>query len=60
MLGKTIGNRPGVRILDLKKKLCPDGVYTADVDGIQVRSDGVHLTDEGVQWLTPWLEKSLR
>ncbi|MGB7869318.1 MAG: SGNH hydrolase domain-containing protein, partial [Mycobacterium sp.] len=60
LLGKTIRNRPGVRILDLKKKLCPDGVYTADVDGIQVRSDGVHLTDEGVQWLTPWLEKSLR
>jgi hypothetical protein len=60
LLGKTIRNRPGVRILDLKKKLCPEGVYTAKVDGIQVRSDGVHLTDEGVQWLTPWLEKSLR
>ena len=48
------------RILDLKKKLCPEGVYTAKVDGIQVRSDGVHLTDEGVKWLTPWLEESLR
>jgi peptidoglycan/LPS O-acetylase OafA/YrhL len=60
LLSKTIGHRPDVRILDLKKKLCPDGVYTADVDGIQVRSDGVHLTQEGVQWLTPWLEKSLR
>jgi peptidoglycan/LPS O-acetylase OafA/YrhL len=60
LLGKTIGNRPDVRILDLKKKLCPRGVYTAKVDGIQVRSDGVHLTDEGVQWLTPWLEQSLR
>jgi peptidoglycan/LPS O-acetylase OafA/YrhL len=60
LLAKTIGKRPDVRILDLKKKLCPEGVYTAKVDGIQVRSDGVHLTDEGVQWLTPWLEKSLR
>jgi peptidoglycan/LPS O-acetylase OafA/YrhL len=60
LLGKTIGNRPDVRMLDFKKKLCPQGVYTADVDGIQVRSDGVHLTDEGVQWLTPWLEESLR
>ena len=49
MLRKTIGNHPDVRILDLKKKLCPDGVYTAKVDGIQVRSDGVHLTPEGVQ-----------
>jgi peptidoglycan/LPS O-acetylase OafA/YrhL len=60
MLGKTIGNRPDVRILDFKKKLCPEGTYTAKVDGIQVRSDGVHLTEEGVQWLTPWLEQSLR
>ncbi len=60
LLGKTIGQRAGVRVLDLNKKLCPAGVYTAKVDGIQVRSDGVHLTDEGVQWLTPWLEKSLR
>jgi lysophospholipase L1-like esterase len=49
-----------VRILDFKKKLCPEGTYTAKVDGIQVRSDGVHLTEEGVQWLTPWLEQSLR
>jgi peptidoglycan/LPS O-acetylase OafA/YrhL len=60
MLANTIGSRPDVRILDLKKKLCPQGTYTAKVDGIQVRSDGVHLTEEGVQWLTPWLEDSLR
>ncbi|MGB6209529.1 acyltransferase family protein, partial [Mycobacterium sp.] len=43
LLSGTIGRRRGVRILDLNKKLCPDGVYTAKVDGIQVRSDGVHL-----------------
>jgi peptidoglycan/LPS O-acetylase OafA/YrhL len=60
LLGKTIGQRPNVGLLDLKKKLCPEGVYTPKVDGIQVRSDGVHLTAEGVKWLTPWLEESLR
>ena len=60
LLSRTIGQRAGVRILDLNKKLCPEGVYTASVDGIQLRSDGVHLTQEGVNWLTPWLEKSLR
>ena len=60
LLNRTVDHHAGVKILDLNKKLCPDGVYTADVDGIQVRSDGVHLTPEGVQWLTPWLEKSLR
>jgi peptidoglycan/LPS O-acetylase OafA/YrhL len=60
LLAKTIGNRPDVKVLDLKKKLCPDGVYTAKVNDIPVRSDGVHLTDEGVKWLTPWLEQSVR
>ncbi len=60
LLSKTVGQRAGVRILDLNKKLCPEGVYNAKVDGIQVRSDGVHLTQDGVQWLTPWLEESLR
>jgi peptidoglycan/LPS O-acetylase OafA/YrhL len=60
MLRKTVAQHGGVQILDLNKKLCPDGVYTAKVDGIKVRSDGVHLTPEGVKWLTPWLEESLR
>jgi peptidoglycan/LPS O-acetylase OafA/YrhL len=60
MLRNTVAQDKGVQILDLNKKLCPDGVYTAKVDGIKVRSDGVHLTPEGVRWLTPWLEESLR
>ncbi len=60
MLRNTVAQDGGVQILDLNKKLCPDGVYTAKVDGIKVRSDGVHLTPEGVKWLTPWLEESLR
>ena len=60
MLRNTVGHHSGAQILDLNKKLCPDGVYTAKVDGIKVRSDGVHLTPEGVKWLTPWLEESLK
>ncbi len=60
LLHNVIAQHPGIGILDLNKKLCPDGVYTAKVDGVQVRSDGVHLTEEGVKWLTPWLEESVR
>lgn len=60
MLRKAMAQRPNVGIVDLNKKLCPDGVYTAKVDGIKVRSDGVHLTPEGVKWLLPWLEESVR
>jgi peptidoglycan/LPS O-acetylase OafA/YrhL len=60
LLRRTVGQHAAVGILDLNKKLCPDGVYTAKVDGIPVRSDGVHPTAEGAKWLTPWLEESLR
>ncbi|MFV0495123.1 acyltransferase family protein [Mycobacterium sp.] len=60
MLRNAVHRYPNVEILDLNKKLCPKGVYTARVDGIKVRSDGVHLTSEGVQWLLPWLEESIR
>lgn len=59
LLRHVISRRPGVTALDLNKKLCPDGVYTAKVNGIKVRSDGVHLTREGVAWLTPWLQEAL-
>jgi len=46
-------------LLDLSRKLCPNGTFTWNVDGVQVRSDGVHLTPEGVRWLTPWLVREL-
>jgi hypothetical protein len=59
LLRKVIGQRPNVEVLDLNKKLCPGGVYTSTVDGLRVRSDGVHPTPDAVRWLTPWLEKSL-
>ncbi|KAA1249268.1 acyltransferase family protein [Mycobacterium simiae] len=60
MLRNIVGEYLNVRVIDLNKKLGPDGVYTAKVDGIQVRSDGVHLTPEGVKWLLPWVEESIR
>jgi lysophospholipase L1-like esterase len=59
LLRRVVAGQPAVKLLDLNKKLCPGGVYTAKVDGIKVRSDGVHLTPEGVAWLTPWLEESI-
>lgn len=60
MLRNVVRQHPNVGIIDLNKKLCPDGVYTTKVDGIQVRSDGVHLTPEGVKWLLPWVQESVR
>ncbi len=52
--------RPNVSVLDLNAKLTPNGYYTNRVDGIRMRSDGVHPTPEAVEWLTPWLVDALR
>jgi hypothetical protein len=60
LVAAELARRPGVHLLDLNKKLCPGGTFTWDVDGIQIRSDGVHFTPQGVRWLTPWLVRALR
>jgi peptidoglycan/LPS O-acetylase OafA/YrhL len=60
LLRSVIGNRPDVTVLDLNKKLSPDGYYTSKVDGIKMRIDGVHPTPEAVKWLAPWVADALR
>jgi peptidoglycan/LPS O-acetylase OafA/YrhL len=59
LLRAVAAAHPGTRVLDLNRKLCPDGTFTWTVDGVQVRSDGIHLTQQGVQWLAPWLVREL-
>ena len=59
LLRAVVAARPGTRVLDFNRELCPDGAFTWTVDGVQVRSDGVHLTPDGVRWLTPWLTREL-
>lgn len=59
LLRSVIGMRPNVTVLDLNKKLGPNGYYTNKVDGIKMRMDGVHPTPEAVKWLTPWLTDAL-
>jgi hypothetical protein len=60
LLRRVVAKRPNVSILDLNKKLCPDGEYTTKVDGIKMRIDGVHPTPDAVKWLTPWLADALK
>jgi peptidoglycan/LPS O-acetylase OafA/YrhL len=60
LLRSVVKKRAGVTILDLNRKLGPNGGYTNRIDGIRIRSDGVHPTPEAVEWLTPWLTDALR
>jgi peptidoglycan/LPS O-acetylase OafA/YrhL len=59
LLRAAVAGHTGTRLLDLGRKLCPSGTFTWTVDGVQVRSDGVHLSQPGVQWLAPWLAREL-
>jgi peptidoglycan/LPS O-acetylase OafA/YrhL len=59
LLRAVVAAHPGTRVLDLNRKLCPNGTFTWTVDGVQVRSDGIHLTPQGVHWLAPWLVREL-
>lgn len=60
LLRSVVDKRPNATVLDLNKKLSPNGYYQTRVDGIRVRSDGVHPTPEAVEWLTPWLVDALK
>jgi peptidoglycan/LPS O-acetylase OafA/YrhL len=45
-----------VTILNLNQLVCPNGVFTWNVGGMRIRSDGLHFTPEGVQKvIAPWL-----
>lgn len=45
-----------VVLLDLNAVVCPAGRFTWSIGNVQVRSDGLHFTPEGVQRIiAPWL-----
>jgi hypothetical protein len=49
-------DRSQVTLINLNQHLTPGGRYDRTVDGITVRAaDGVHLSEPGGEWLTPWL-----
>ncbi|MDT4937614.1 MAG: hypothetical protein QOG80_1285 [Pseudonocardiales bacterium] len=60
LVAAEVTAQPAVSRLELNRKLCPDGQFTWDVNGVKVRSDGVHLSTDGVRWLAPWLATELQ
>ncbi len=53
LVRQVAATRPGVvSVLDLNHMLSPDGVYTASVSGVDVRSsDGIHISVDGGELL---------
>jgi hypothetical protein len=53
---EAVGHPATVTVLDLNKVVCPDGTFTWSINGMRVRSDGLHFTPAAVQKLiAPWL-----
>ncbi|MBO0870228.1 MAG: hypothetical protein J2P15_16850, partial [Micromonosporaceae bacterium] len=57
LVRKVAAAHPGnAMVLDLNRLVCPGGQFAWRVDGMRVRSDGLHFTPVGVQRLiAPWL-----
>jgi hypothetical protein len=57
LIHRVADRRPGhVTVLDLNPLVCPDGKFTWRIDGLKVRSDGLHYTPAAVQRIiAPWL-----
>jgi SGNH domain (fused to AT3 domains) len=56
VLLRAAAARNKATVLDLNKEACPHGKFTWSVDGVRIRSDGLHFTPTGVrEILAPWL-----
>jgi hypothetical protein len=42
-------------LIDLNKRVSPHGRFADEIDGIQVRGDGIHFTKDGAMWVAQWL-----
>jgi peptidoglycan/LPS O-acetylase OafA/YrhL len=50
----------GATVVDYGAFVCPGGAYQSVRDGVPLRTDGVHLTQEGTQLTWRWLDGELR
>jgi peptidoglycan/LPS O-acetylase OafA/YrhL len=47
--------QPAVPVIGLNRRTAPQGHYTDEVEGVQLRYDGLHFTRSAGRWLAPWL-----
>jgi hypothetical protein len=57
----AVRHRGTVTTADLAARMDPHGQYVRTIDGIGLRSDGLHFTGPAVRrWIAPWLAPQLR
>jgi hypothetical protein len=50
---------PDVTVVDLDARVCPGGKFAQSIDGVKMRTDGVHFTEGGSRQIWQWLEPEL-
>ena len=50
---------PEVTVIDLDARVCPGGEYAETLDGVKMRTDGVHFTQGGSRQIWRWLAPEL-
>jgi hypothetical protein len=49
-------SRPRVSVIELGERITPEGRFTWTAGGYTMRTDGLHLSSDGVRgWVAPWL-----
>ena len=56
---RYVADRPDVTLLDLDAHACPGGKYAEQIDGVTMRTDGVHFTTGGGRLIWRWLGPAL-
>src|SRR5207237_855625 len=60
LLKWVAGIHPGIAVVDFGGHLSPGGHLAMTIDGVRVRTDGVHVATDAGGWLAPWLIPQLR
>lgn len=60
LLREAAARHPGVAVVELGNRLSVDGRLAMSIDGLRVRTDGVHVAPEAGALLAPWLLPQLR
>jgi peptidoglycan/LPS O-acetylase OafA/YrhL len=60
MLRSVAAAHPDVRVVEFGARVTPGSSFSMTAGGVRLRTDGVHLTREGVEsWIGPWLVPQL-
>jgi len=55
LLRELVAENRSLELIDLGARTSPGTTYVDTVDGVAVRSDGVHYSPAGVEWIGRWL-----